>query len=89
MADMMRRIDQVVEAENAQRVTGVRVWIGALAHISADHFREHFEAAARETAADGAVVEIELSTDVDDPHAQDIKLVAIDVEQREKAARTD
>ena len=41
--DLIRRIDQAVAANGAVRVLGVQVWLGALSHLSAEHFREHFE----------------------------------------------
>ena len=48
--------------------------------ISADHFREHFVHAAQNTQMNGASLEIELCEDVNDPNAQDIQLISIDVE---------
>jgi hydrogenase nickel incorporation protein HypA/HybF len=58
----------------------VKVKLGALAHISAEHFREHFQQAARGTAAEGARLDIDVSTDESDPCAQDILLKSVDVE---------
>ena len=51
LADLMKKIDEVAKKENAEKVVSLKVWIGALAHISADHFREHFEHAAKDTIA--------------------------------------
>jgi hydrogenase nickel incorporation protein HypA/HybF len=61
-------------------VTRVRVWLGALSHMSAAHFKEHFEQASRETVAEGASLEIEESADIDDPDAQALLLRSIEVE---------
>jgi hydrogenase nickel incorporation protein HypA/HybF len=79
MADVMAKIERVARDEEADEVTSVRLWLGALAHISPEHLREHFEIAARGTAADGAEVEIDQSTDLDDPNAQEIILVSVEV----------
>jgi hydrogenase nickel incorporation protein HypA/HybF len=79
MADMMRKVQGVARAENADRVVAVSVRLGALAHISPDHLREHFAAAARGTVAEGARVDVEVNEDVDDPHAQEIVLLSVEV----------
>ena len=42
MKNLMRRLDEIASAENAKRITGVSVWLGALSHMSASHFAEHF-----------------------------------------------
>jgi hydrogenase nickel incorporation protein HypA/HybF len=79
--DLMRKIDTVAREQNAKRVTAAKVRLGALAHISADHFREHFEESARGTIADGAKLQVETLTDENDPQAQDIVLESLEVEQ--------
>jgi hydrogenase nickel incorporation protein HypA/HybF len=61
-------------------VVGVKIQLGALAHISPDHFREHFTHAARGTVAEEAQLEIDLLSDVSDPHAMDILLNSVTVE---------
>ena len=78
--NLMRKIGSLAEAENAVRVTTVHIWLGALSHMSADHFRDHFEQAAKGTIADGASLEIEVSTDIHDPNAQELLLRRIEVE---------
>jgi hydrogenase nickel incorporation protein HypA/HybF len=80
MADLMRKIEAVAHKHGASKIAGVRVRLGALAPISPEHFREHFEWAARGTLAEGARVEIEALSDLSDPHAQDLWLVSVDVE---------
>ena len=66
--------------EGACAVTRVAVTLGAYAHISPEHFREHFEQGARDTLAATARLEITQSTDTTDPRAQEIILDAIDVQ---------
>lgn len=80
LADLMKKIDSIAAREKARKVTRVRVKLGAFAHISADHFREHFEEAARDTIAAGAVLDVEESQDQSDPNAQDILLDSVEVE---------
>ena len=77
--DIVRRIDDLASATNARRVTGAKVWLGALSHLSADHFREHFGIEARDTLAAGAVLEIEVSEDPDDPQAQHVRLENVEL----------
>ncbi len=79
MADLLRKIEQLARDAKAERVAAVTVKLGALAHITPDHFREHFEAAIVGTVAEGATLDIELSEDRDDPNAQDILLGSIEI----------
>ena len=41
MVALMRNIDAVAAQEGADRVTAVRVRLGALSHMTPDHFRVH------------------------------------------------
>ncbi|WP_019588958.1 MULTISPECIES: hydrogenase maturation nickel metallochaperone HypA [unclassified Thioalkalivibrio] len=79
MADLLRKIEQVAADNNAERVTRVRVWLGALSHITPEHFREHFEDGTRGTGAEGAELEVETSDDDTHPEAQQILLRNLDV----------
>jgi len=79
LADIMRKIEGVADDEQATQVTAVHLQLGALAHISPDHLREHFEQAAIGTRAQGARLEIEEISDIEDEHAQDILLTAVEV----------
>ncbi len=79
MADLMNKISRVARAEGAEQVTVVRVTLGALSHMSPEHFREHFYHAARGGLGEGAALEIEVDTDTSAASAQDIVLRSIDV----------
>lgn len=79
MTALMRRIDEIAAAESAKRVSVVRVRLGALSHISPEHFREHWEVSSRGSIARDAVLEIETSDDLADPGAQDVTLLSLDV----------
>jgi hydrogenase nickel incorporation protein HypA/HybF len=80
MRDLMEKITAEARAEGAARVTRIRVRLGALSHLTQDHFREHFEEASRGTVADGAAVEAELGIDPTEPQAQGVVLESIEVE---------
>ena len=81
MRDLLNRIKTISEKENATRVLSVSVKLGALSHISPDHFREHFVEESQGTIAEGARLEIEASSDVHDPQAQDILLKDVEIEE--------
>lgn len=81
MTDLMRRIEEIARAENAQRVVGVSVWLGALSHMSEAHFVEHFERAAAGTLAEGAQLEITVSADTGHANAQDLVLESIELDE--------
>lgn len=80
MRGLMRKITSLAKAENARRVTSVRVWLGALSHMSAEHFCEHFDQSSKGTIADGATLEIEESSDIYDRNAQELLVRSIEVE---------
>jgi len=82
MANLMRQIDEVAQAEGASRVIGVSVWLGALSHMSAEHFTEHFDRAAPGTIAEGARLDVTVSEDPRHANAQDILLEKLEVEVR-------
>lgn len=84
MADLMRKLDAIAREQGARRIKRVGVTLGALSHMSAEHFREHFEAAARGSAGEGAELDVTVSGDVEDPRAQDILLESVDVEVDEE-----
>lgn len=78
MKDLMTKILTVAEGEGDQ-ISSISVWLGALSHMSPDHFREHYEEASRNTIAENATLEIETSGDLDHENAQDILLKSIKV----------
>lgn len=78
--DLIHKIEALASADGAKKVTGIEVWLGALSHISAGHFEEHFVQAAAGTIAEGAALSVQTSTDIEDPRAQEILLRSIDVE---------
>jgi len=80
MNSLMRQIETVASAEGAGRVVSVSVWLGALSHMSEQHFADHFEQASKGTIAEGARLRITLSQDIQDTHAQLIRLESVEVD---------
>jgi hydrogenase nickel incorporation protein HypA/HybF len=80
MANLMRRIDDIAKAERARRVASVSVWLGALSHMSVEHFTEHFKQAAAGTIAEGARLDISVSDDPRNDKAQELLLQSVEVE---------
>lgn len=80
MQDVMRRIEDVAVAEGAARVTRVDVRLGALSHLTPEHFREHFDDAARGTIAEGAAVHALSDDDPFAAGAADVVLESVEVE---------
>lgn len=81
MRALIARIEQVAAEAGGARAVRVRVWAGALSHFTREHLAEHFRLAAIGTLAEGAGLEIELSEDPTHPHAQDLRLVEVEVEE--------
>ena len=79
MDDLMAKILGVAAAQGGARVTQVKVWLGALSHFTPEHFREHFDDAARGTAAEGAEVVATIGDDIGDPRAQGVVLESVSV----------
>lgn len=79
MSDLLKKIESIARDCSAERVTAVTIKLGALAHITPDHFREHFETAIIGSVAEGAVLNIKQLTDDKDPNAQDILLESVDI----------
>jgi hydrogenase nickel incorporation protein HypA/HybF len=75
MRDLLARVDEAARAEGATRVTGVRVLVGPLSHLTPEHFREHFADAARGTIAEGARVAV-----ASDAAGADVVLESLEVE---------
>ncbi len=60
--DLIHKITTIAHEQHASKVLSVTVKLGALSHMSPDHFREHFNHATRGTVAEGAQLHIELMT---------------------------
>ena len=80
MNNLLAKIEQIAKENNSNKVSKVCVTIGALAHISEDHFREHFIEGTTGTIAEEAELFVTMNEDINDPNAQDILLTSIDVQ---------
>ncbi len=78
--DVVGRINQLANAASVHRIVAAKVWLGALSHLSAKHFRDHFAIAAAGTPAAAAALEIEISDDPHDPNAQHLRLESIELD---------
>lgn len=80
MNSLMRQIETVAGNEGAARVISVSVWLGALSHMSEQHFADHFSRASVGTLAEAAKLNVTVSQDVHDANAQLIRLESVEVE---------
>jgi hydrogenase nickel incorporation protein HypA/HybF len=78
--DLLRKIEEVADLERARRVTRVRLWVGALSHLTAAQLREQWPTVTRGTVAEGAALEVAVSRDPADPRAQGVVLTSVDVD---------
>ncbi len=80
MKDLMDKVVSVAAKEGVARVTSVTVWLGALSHMSPEHFGEHFKESSKGSLAEGALVVVEQSDDIHHPDAQTVMLRSIEAE---------
>ena len=83
IANLLKKIDLISAENDHGRILAVKVNLGALSHISAEHFREHFCQATENTQITGARLDIEVLTDETDPQAQEILLYSVEIEDKE------
>ena len=81
MADLIRKITTLAEAQQARQVTVIHLSLGALSHVSPGHLRQHFALVAQGTVAEGARLDIVARTDITEPLALDVRLDSIEVEE--------
>lgn len=80
MADLFRKIQEISNRNGNRKIVTVRVRLGALSHITPQHFEEHFIEFSKGTPADGATIEIIQLEDRNDPDAQSILLESVDLD---------
>lgn len=78
--DFMKRLQQLAVNEQTGHITRINVWLGALSHMSASHFTDHFKLAAKGTAAEHAILNITRSDNIKHPDAQHIILESVEFE---------
>jgi hydrogenase nickel incorporation protein HypA/HybF len=77
--NLLAQIERAAPDEDGSRIGRVKLQLGALAAISPEHLREHLELAARGTRVEGAVIEIAVSEDIHNAHAQQVVLESVQV----------
>jgi hydrogenase nickel incorporation protein HypA/HybF len=80
IAALMRKLQAIAREQQPNKIVGVRIRLGALSHLAPALVREHFAQVARGTAVEGVRVDIEVSAEITDAHAQDILLESVEVE---------
>jgi hydrogenase nickel incorporation protein HypA/HybF len=80
LRDLRRKLIEVASREGAGRVSRVRLWVGALSHVSEEQLRRQWDRVVEGTAAQSAALEVASSQDPTDPRAQGILLQSIEVE---------
>ena len=78
--NLLRKIASISEENEGKKIVVLTIKLGALCHLSADHFREHFEQFSVGTAAEGALLEIEECADYHAPDAQEMVLQSVEIE---------
>lgn len=81
LSGLLRQIQEIAREHQAERILEVHIWLGALADISPDHFREHFDEAVQGSALEGVRLSILQDTDLTNPRAQEILIESIDIEE--------
>jgi hydrogenase nickel incorporation protein HypA/HybF len=79
LRDLLGKVEEVARANGATRVTRIQLWVGALSHFSEAALRERWTLATRETPLKGSRLEVEMSSDPNDPRAGGVILRSVDV----------
>ncbi|HTW76472.1 MAG TPA: hydrogenase/urease maturation nickel metallochaperone HypA [Thermoplasmata archaeon] len=80
--DLVREVNEIARRSGLARVRRVRVWIGPLSHLTEAGLRAAWTDAARGSVAAGGAISVEVSDDLADPRAQDVRLVAVEGDDR-------
>ncbi len=81
LQDLRRKLVEVAAREGTSRVARVRLWVGALSHISEEQLRRQWPRVVDGTLAYSAALDVTISSDLDDPRAQGLVLLSLDVEE--------
>ncbi len=83
--NLIQKLQTICAEESAERVVDISVWLGALCHMSPEHFSDHFRQEAAGTCAEQARLQIETSDDINHPNAQDVLLQSLELETDDEA----
>ena len=79
LRELVRKVQEISAANGGGPVQTVRLWVGALSHLSGTEVGARWPLAARGTPSEAARVEVTHSTDLADPRAESVVLVSVDV----------
>lgn len=79
MKNIIQKLEQVSRAHQAEKVVSLKVWLGALSHLTPEHFLEHFEYESKNTHVEGALVSFEISNDVEHPDSMEVKILEVEI----------
>lgn len=77
LRDLRREVASVAQREHAARVVGVKVWVGALSHVTPEHLRRVWPELMEGTCGAGSRLEVETSEDIQHPQAQAVILRSV------------
>lgn len=77
--DLLKKVNEISAKEGKKKVISLKVKLGALSHISAEHFREHFNHETKGTSLEGAKLYVEELSDISHPKAQEIILESLEL----------
>ena len=83
--DLRAKLIEVAEIERARSVGRAVIWVGALSHVTEPALRAAWPEIVRGTRAEGAALDVAISSDPTDPRAQGVILQSIVVPGEEAA----
>lgn len=81
--DLRAQFDQIAEIQHVSRLLEVRIWVGALSHVTESHLREEWPELVHGTAAEGSRLALEVSSDPSHPQASSLILSSVVVPEPE------
>ena len=79
LSDIRRKLVEESTRASPAQIARVRLWIGALSHLSEDQLRLQWPTVVDGTPAQSAKLDVTTSRDTTDPRAQGLVLMSIDV----------
>ncbi|MFW7379544.1 MAG: hydrogenase/urease maturation nickel metallochaperone HypA [Oligoflexus sp.] len=77
---LMSNIASIAEGEGAKKVRCLKLKLGAMLEISAEHFQEHFNQVAKGSIAEDALLILDRSEDPYEPDAQAILIEMMEID---------
>ena len=78
---LIKKIEEVLQGSPGARLESIRVRISPLNEMSPRQLRQHFEKAACGTVAEGALIDVEVSSDGEFPRSQDVYLESVTLKE--------